>query len=123
MVPSSSTDSPSPCQPEGTRRATLSNTPSTPTTGVGWIAESIRPGSPVELYRETLPPVTGTSSASQASARPPIASTSCHIGPGSSGEPKFRQSVIASGTAPEVATLRYASDSANCAPVRGSSLV
>src|SRR5699024_3774983 len=106
VVPSSSTDCPSPCQPEGTRFATSSNTPSTPTTGVGRMAESIRPGSPVELYSETLPPVTGTSSASHASARPSIASTSCHMGPGSSGEPKFRQSVIASGVAPAAATLR-----------------
>lgn len=87
------------------------------------MAESMRPGSPVELYSETLPPVTGTPSTSQASARPPIASTSCHMGPGSSGEPKFRQSVTASGRAPEVATLRYASARARAAPVRGSSLV
>src|SRR5665647_3064705 len=42
--------------------------------------------------------------------------------PGSSGEPKFRQSEIASGTAPAVATLRYASASASWAPAKGSSL-
>ena len=36
---------------------------------------------------------------------------------GSSGEPKFRQSVIASGSAPLTATFRYASARASWAPV------
>ncbi len=35
-----------------------------------------------------------------------MASVNCHITPGSSGEPKFRQSVTATGRAPVVATLR-----------------
>ena len=39
---------------------------------------------------------------------------------GSSGEPKFRQSVTATGTAPVAATLRQASASASFAPVYGS---
>lgn len=38
------------------------------------------------------------------------------------GEPKLRQSEMASGLAPEAATLRYDSASASCAPVYGSSL-
>ena len=70
----------------------------------------------VWLYRETLPPVTGTPSSRQASTRPRMASTNVHITSGSSGEPKLRQSVIATGSAPETATLRYASASDNCAP-------
>ncbi|COX31538.1 Uncharacterised protein [Mycobacterium tuberculosis] len=40
----------------------------------------------------------------------------CHITPGSSGEPKFRQLVTATGVAPVTATLRYASANASCAP-------
>src|ERR671921_942626 len=103
-------------QPDGVRRATSSMTPSTPTTGVGWIATS-----PVWLYRLTLPPVTGTPSCWHASARPVTACANCHMTPGSSGDPKLRQSVTASGTAPTVATLRYASASASCAPAYGSS--
>ena len=43
--------------------------------------------------------------------------------PGSSGEPKFRQLVTAIGVAPVTATLRYASASASCAPLYGSSWV
>src|SRR3954453_5141663 len=58
----------------------------------------------------------------QPSTRPRIASVNCHITPGSSGEPKFRQSVTAAGRAPVVATLRYDSASASFAPVYGSSL-
>ena len=42
---------------------------------------------------------------------------------GSSGEPKFRQSVTARGFAPTVQTLRYASASAWRAPSYGSSFV
>src|SRR6478735_5904439 len=51
-----------------------------------------------------------------------MASTSCHMESGCSGLPKLRQSVTASGRAPVVATLRYASARASCAPVYGSSL-
>ena len=68
-----------------------------------------------------MPPVTGTPSAWQPSASPVTACANCHMTPGSSGEPKFRQSVTASGTAPAVATLRYASASASWAPAYGSS--
>ena len=69
--------------------------------------ESGRPlTAPWELYRETLPPVTGTPMARQASARPVTASTSCHMASGSSGEPKLRQSETARGRAPTVHTLR-----------------
>ena len=53
---------------------------------------------------------------------PRQASANCHITAGSSGEPKLRQSLTASGEAPPVATLRYASASASCAPAYGSSL-
>src|SRR5665647_634570 len=104
-------------QPDGVRRATSSMTPSTATTGVGWIATS-----PVWLYSDTLPPVTGMPSVLQPSAMPRTASANCHMTPGSSGEPKFRQSEMAKGTAPAVATLRYASARASCAPAYGSSL-
>ncbi|SIM23238.1 Uncharacterised protein [Mycobacteroides abscessus subsp. abscessus] len=76
-------------------------TPIIATTGVGLIA---RP--PVWLYRETLPPVTGTPSSRQPSARPRTASANCHMIAGSSGEPKFRQSETATGRAPPVDTLR-----------------
>src|SRR3954447_19434791 len=51
-----------------------------------------------------------------------MASENCHMTAGSSGEPKFRQSETARGVAPVVATFRYASASASCAPVYGSSL-
>lgn len=51
-----------------------------------------------------------------------MASANCHMTAGSSGEPKFRQSETASGLAPVVATLRYASASASWAPWYGSSL-
>ena len=71
------------------------------TTGVGWMASS-----PVWLYSETLPPVTGTPISRQPSARPRTASANCHMTSGSSGEPKFRQSETATGRAPEVETLR-----------------
>src|SRR5260370_22159052 len=45
----------------------------------------------------------------------------CHITAGSSGDPKLRQLVTASGRAPVAATFRYASASASCAPAYGSS--
>ena len=68
-----------------------------------------------------MPPVTGMPSWTQASLSPRQASANCHITPGSSGDPKFRQSLTASGRAPPVATLRNASASASCAPAYGSS--
>ena len=52
--------SPSATKPVGVRRRTSSITPSTATTGVGRIAVS-----PVWLYSDTLPPVTGTPSETQ----------------------------------------------------------
>ena len=64
------------------------------------------PGSPLVLYSDTLPPVTGTASSAHASARPVTTCTSCHIESGCSGVPMLRQSVTASGLAPTVATLR-----------------
>ena len=87
--------------PLGVARVTSSKTPSTPTTGVGWMATP-----PVWLYRDTLPPVTGMLRSWQASASPSTACANCHMIAGSSGEPKFRQSVTARGMAPEVVTLR-----------------
>src|SRR5262245_45749198 len=60
-------------------------------------------------------------SALQPSTSPRTASANCHITPGSSGEPKFRQSVTANGRAPVDATLRYDSASASWAPAYGSS--
>src|SRR5665647_2388671 len=54
-------------QPDRTTRATSSSTPSTPATGVGWIEESMVPGSPVtggnvSLYNGTGEPGTIDSS-------------------------------------------------------------
>src|ERR1035437_10030990 len=72
-------------------------TPRTATTGVGWIATSA-----VWLYSETLPPVTGIPRVWQPCEIPRAASANCHMTPGSSGEPKFRQSEIANGRAPAV---------------------
>ncbi len=45
----------------------------------------------------------------------------CHMTSGSSGLPKLRQSLTATGVAPDAATLRYASARASCAPAYGSS--
>src|SRR5699024_3798969 len=88
-------------QPLGVARVTSSKTPSTPTTGVGWMATP-----PVWLYRDTLPPVTGMPMSWQAPASDSTAWANCHMISGSSGEPKLRQSVTARGMAPAVATLR-----------------
>ena len=78
-----------------------------PMTGVGLIDEFGRPFSvPDELYRDTLPPVTGISSSMHPSASAVMAVTSCHMASVSSGLPKFRQSVMATGCAPTTATLR-----------------
>ncbi|CAM5528991.1 hypothetical protein STENM327S_01645 [Streptomyces tendae] len=54
VSPSRYSSWPSSSKATGVRRSTSSMTPSTATTGVGWIAAS-----PVWLYSETLPPVTG----------------------------------------------------------------
>src|SRR5699024_6587328 len=70
VVPNRNTSAPSSCQPEAERREPSSNTPGTPTTGVGWMAEPCVPGSRVEMYRETLPPVTGMPRVRQALDRP-----------------------------------------------------
>ena len=81
--------------------ATSSITPSTPTVGVGRMGAVA-----VWLYSDTLPPVTGTPSSRHPSTSPITASANCHITSGSSGEPKLRQSVMATGSAPVTATLR-----------------
>src|SRR5712671_3969350 len=61
----------------------------------------------------------GVPSSLQATVKPSIASLNCHITPGFSGLPKFRQFVAAMGRAPLHATLRAASATACIAPVRG----
>src|SRR5665647_2388670 len=61
-------------QPDRTTRATSSSTPSAPATGAGWIEESMVPGSPVPLYRDTFPPVTGEPGTIDSSIHPtPVA--------------------------------------------------
>ena len=72
------------------------------------------------LYSDTLPPTTGTPSASHASASPSTASTSCQATCGFSGLPKFRQLVSPSGSAPTQARLAAHSYTASAAPRRGS---
>ena len=92
-----------------------SMTPTTPMTGVGRI------GAPsVSLYRLTLPPVIGRSSARHASPMPATASANCHMISGRSGLPKFRQLVAPTGSPPAHATLRAASATARRAPSLGS---
>ena len=94
-------------KPEGFTRATSCTIPSIPTTGVGLIEEPIRPLTvPDELYSDTLPPVTGIPNSTQPSASAVMAVTSCHMASVSSGLPKFRQSVMATGSAPTTQTLR-----------------
>src|SRR5690625_7684854 len=96
-------------------------------TGVGLMEASICPAGSesffVELYSETLPPVTGMPSSAQPSASPVIASTSCHIGSGCSGLPQLRQTEIATGRAPAHAALREDYAGARRAPVCGSGVV
>src|SRR5215467_12164237 len=79
------------------------------------------PSPRVSLYRLTLPPVIGVSSASQAADRPSTTCENCHIISGFSGLPKLRQLVAASGVAPVQETLRAASATACMAPSLGLS--
>src|ERR1700686_505716 len=79
------------------------------------------PSPRVSLYRLTLPPVMGVSSALQASVRPSITCENCHMIGGFSGLPKFRQFVAATGVAPVQETLRADSATACMAPSLGSS--
>jgi len=67
-----------------------------------------------------LPETTGVSSARQASLMPRMASANCHMISARSGEPKLRQSVMATGRAPLTATLRAASATACFPPSYGS---
>src|SRR5256886_16441477 len=62
----------------------------------------------LSLYNETFPPVTGVPNARHASAIPSIASRNCQKFSGLYGLPKLRQSVKASGFAPEQVRLRAA---------------
>src|SRR5437667_11060022 len=75
----------------------------------------------LSLYKDTFPPVTGVPIARQASAIPSTASRSCQKFSGLYGLPKLRQSVMASGLAPEHVRLRAASAAAILPPSRGSS--
>src|SRR5579864_3768403 len=79
------------------------------------------PSPSVSLYRLTLPPVMGVSSAVQASLRPSTTCENCHMICGFSGLPKFRQFVAATGVAPVHETLRADSATACIAPSLGSS--
>src|SRR5579864_5234345 len=79
------------------------------------------PSPSVSLYRLTLPPVMGVSSAVQASVRPSTTWENCHMICGFSGLPKFRQFVAATGVAPVQETLRADSTTACIAPILGSS--
>src|SRR6478672_1980846 len=79
------------------------------------------PSPSVSLYRLTLPPVMGVSSAVQASVSPSTTCENCHMICGFSGLPKFRQLVAATGVAPVHETLRADSATACIAPSLGSS--
>src|SRR6476661_4698915 len=79
------------------------------------------PSPSVSLYRLTLPPVMGVSSAVQASVNPSTTGENCHIICGFYGLPKFRQFVAATGVAPVQETLRADSATACIAPSLGSS--
>ena len=114
--PTSSTALPSARNAGPVRLATSSSSPTTPISGVGAIADA---GD--SLYSETLPPVTGSPSAMQASDRPRTASLSCQNASGRVGSPKLRQLVTPSGRAPVIATLRVASATDIAAPSHGSS--
>src|ERR1051326_9526650 len=96
--------------------ASFSINPTIATVGVG----STTPAG-LSLYKETLPPTTGVPKARQASAMPSTASRNCQKFSGLYGLPKFRQSVTASGRAPEQVRLRAASATAILPPARGSS--
>src|SRR5438309_2906692 len=79
------------------------------------------PSPRVSLYRLTLPPVMGVSSASQAAVSPSMTSDNCHMIGGFSGLPKFRQFVAATGRAPVQETFLAASATACIAPSLGFS--
>src|SRR5260221_93935 len=79
------------------------------------------PSPSVSLYKLTLPPVIGVSSAVHASVRPSTTCENCHMICGFSGLPKFRQLVAATGVAPVQDTLRADSATACIAPSFGSS--
>src|SRR5437660_4839821 len=79
------------------------------------------PSPRVSLYRLTLPPVMGVSSASQAAVSPSMTSDNCHMIGGFSGLPKFRQLVAATGIAPVQETFLAASATACMAPSLGLS--
>src|SRR6476659_9049682 len=79
------------------------------------------PSPSVSLYKLTLPPVIGVSSAVQASLSPSTTCESCHMIGGFSGLPKFRQFVAATGVAPVQETFRADSATACIAPSFGSS--
>ena len=89
--------------------------PTMPIVGVGYTAPL-----GLSLYNDTLPPVTGVSSAMHASAMPPSASRNWKKTSGRFGLPKLRQLVMARGRPPEQATLRAASATAMRPPTRGS---
>ena len=73
------------------------------------------------LYKETLPPVTGVSSALQASAIALHEDKSCQYPISFSGDEKFKLFVIAIGSAPTQLTFLADSTTAAIAPLNGSS--
>src|ERR1044071_5685495 len=75
----------------------------------------------LSLYKETLPPVTGVPNARHASLTPSTASRNCQKFSTLYGLPKFKQSVMANGRAPEQVRFRAASATAILPPARGSS--
>ena len=79
-----------------TWRETSSRRPTMPMVGVGRMRRR-----PSRCRSDTLPETTGVSSARQASAMPRTAAANCAMISGLSGLPKFRQSVTASGRAPD----------------------
>ncbi len=109
--------SPSRLKPDVVTFRRSSIRPTIPTAGVGWTATPWD-----SLKKLTLPPVTGTSSALQAAAIPSTAFLNCQNTSGFSGFPKFRQSVIPSGTAPQAIMFLAASATAWAAPCHGSRL-
>ncbi len=70
----------------------------------------------VSLYNDTFPPITGVFKALHAFLIPSQHSLNCHITSGFCGFPKFKQSVMAFGTAPVMATFRPLSITAAAAP-------
>jgi len=72
------------------------------------------------LYKETLPPVTGVSSALQASAIALQEDESCQYPISVSGDEKFKLFVIATGSAPTQLTFLADSATAAIVPLKGS---